>query len=75
MRNTVVSLADISKLYNIFRHDLPHAYTLFSIIVSKSHDQIEISPSLDTGRGQDSESDDSVNEIVDDKDKDGTDLS
>ena len=75
MRNTVVSPADISKLYNIFRDDFPHAHALFSIIVSKAHDQIEISPSLDTGRGQDSESDDSVNEIVDEEDKDDTDLS
>jgi len=75
MRNTVVSPADISKLYNIFRQDFPHAHALFSIIVSKSYDQIKISPSLDTGRGQESESDDSVNEIVDDEDKDDTDLS
>ena len=44
-------------------------------MVSKSHDQIQISSSLDTEKGQDSESDDSVNEIVDDEDKDDTDLS
>ena len=75
MRNTIVSPEDISKLYNTFRQDFPHAHALFSIIVSKSYDQIQISTSLLTGRGQDSELDDSSDENNVDEDKDDTDLS
>ena len=72
MRNTIMSPADISMLYQTFRRDFPHTHALFSIIVSKSQDRIEVDKSMDIGKGKviESESDDSC-----DENDDGTDLS
>ena len=75
MQNTITSQADISVMYEAFRRDFPHNHALFSIIFSKENNQIQIDTSFETGRAQDSESDDSFDENDDNTDDDNNDIS